>query len=375
MQSITRKPVTLQVVGLSKTSTGGVSSFVGGSGGSVAVLDTERTTGKKGHELSPLQRRARALSYSKVLADQLAKVTKSEVMRRSYLRTRDQCGSIIEQIPGEGLKSYHCKSRHCLSCSRARTARMIDAYFPTISKWIENGEAYHVVLTVKNVSENLLRPTLQMMHKEYALCIRALRRKLGGEVQAMRSTECTVNLTGDVPMYHPHLHILLRGKEHAELLVDEWLRRHPDTAVRSAQNVTKATGIGSAKELLKYATKTLDSKKGEDGTRLIVPPPCLDAVFCSMRGLRLFQASQIEPAVAVQDEELEEGEIVYDKVTAITKNPNEYCVWTWNSFVYDWVCGATGETLSDYEPSRHTLSVIRQFTEWDVGKGCSSHNP
>jgi hypothetical protein len=242
---------------------------------------------------------------------------------------------------------------------------MIDAYFPTISQWIENGEAYHVVLTVKNVSEDLLRPTIQMMHKEYALCIRALRRKLSGEVQAMRSTECTANLTGDVPMYHPHLHIIIRGKEHAELLVNEWLYRHPTTAVRSAQSITKASGVGSAKELLKYATKTLDSKKGEDGTRLIVPPPVLDVIFCALRKLRLFQASQIEPAVQVEEDELEEGEIVYDKVTAITKNPNEYCVWSWTPDVYDWVCGATGETLSDYEPSRHTLSVIRQFTEWD----------
>lgn len=334
------------------------------SGGASAVFNKKAQL-VKAPQLSVLQRRARALSYSKALCDQLAKVTKSAGMKRSYERTRDLCGSIIEQVPGEGLRSYHCKQRFCLSCSRMRTAQMITAYFPIIGGWIESGEGYMVTLTLRNVSFTMLRPTLQQMHKSYSLCIRALQRKLPITIQAMRSTECTANLDGPVPTAHPHLHILIKTKEAAEMLVEEWLYRHPNTAVRVAQNVTKAHGVGSAKELLKYATKTLDGKVGPDGARLIVPPTVLDEIFCAMKGLRLFQTSHIEPAVEVpSEEESEEGEIVFDKVTQITKNKTEYIRWVWVQSLHDWANMGTGELLAEYMPSRHTLSVLGQLERW-----------
>ena len=165
--------------------------------------------------------------------------------------------------------------------------------------------------------------------------------------------------TGDLAPYG------IPTKEAAEMLVEEWLYRHPNTAVRSAQNVTKAHGIGSAKELLKYATKTLDGKVGPDGARLIVPPTVLDEIFCAMKGLRLFQTSHIEPAVEVpSEEESEEGEIVFDKVTQITKNKTEYIRWVWVQSLHDWANMGTGELLAEYMPSRHTLSVLGQLERW-----------
>lgn len=306
-------------------------------------------TSKSSKPLTPLQKRARRKAVSKPLATKLEQVAKSELMRRAYQLTANGCGELMYQTDGK-LHTKWCGYRWCVSCSNMRTARAWAAYGEETSTW---KDAHFVTLTIPNCSLAVLRPTIQKMHKAFNYCWRAMRRK-GIDPKMLRATETTWN--EDEKTAHPHIHVLTSDRQQAVVLVREWLKRWPK-ATNAAQDIRKADA-GSRYELFKYASKLMSESRDTDGSRKIVPPWVLDEIFGSIRGLRLWAGVGVRSAVAQPDEE---GEMELAETTLAVKRVDEEVMWKWGR--YDWVDGATGECLADYEPSDKVKLWVRKIED------------
>jgi len=296
---------------------------------------------KEPQPLTGLQKRARRKAVSKPLSGALMGVTKSDLMRRAYKRTHEDCGERVTQIGGK-LSTMYCKARWCVTCNNIRSARAWAGYGEEVLSW---KTPQFVTLTVPNVSGALLRPTLQKMHHFFQNCWRSLKYR-GLDVKLIRATEVTWNeKTGE---FHPHMHVLCADRQVAVLLVKAWLKRWEGTS-NAAQDI-RAADVGSVRELFKYAGKLVSEARDKDGMRKVVPPAMLDEMFSSMRKLRLWAAVGIESALK-EDEVVDEEEMKLDESTAATKRFGETITWEWFQAVADWVDLETGEVLSEYEMS------------------------
>jgi len=326
----------------------------GAGAGAGAVLDTPEQLGHA------LWKRAKRVAVGKPLARALVAAARGPLMGRAYARTAEQCGSFLDQQDGK-VRQYWCGSRWCPSCAAIRTARAWAAYGPAVRAW--GDDAYLVTLTIPNVTADALRPSVKLMHARYGDTVRSLQRRFGlGSVEAIRATECTYSdqrAERDLPAYHPHSHVIVRGKMIADALVDGWLQRWPD-ARRVAQDVRRADA-GATSELFKYSTKIASDRRAADGSRDVVPVHALDVIFTAFRGLRLWQATGVTSATADDDAADDTAELAPDVGTDATTRPAESIVWHWQQSVRDWVDPATGECLTGYEPSRATAAFLEKI--------------
>lgn len=290
-----------------------------------------------------LQKRAkrRSIAYAKSLGLlDYAKRTGSP-LAHAYLRTL-KCTNVVMQEDGKVTARY-CGNRWCEVCSAIRTARLINAYAPTLDSWPER---HMLTLTLPNVVNTALRSTARTMTRTLHECRRVLRRR-GVEVAGIRVLEVTRN--GETNTWHPHFHVVVSNKAAAVALLEEWLRRVPN-ARRVAQDVRPAT---DARELFKYVTKLVTVRNGE---RVAVSPAEHDALYRAIRGLRTVQSFGFTaPSVAASDGEMTE-------LVASTDAPDarpELVVWEWAPTLHDWVDYTTGAVLSGYEPSPGHLRLLQ----------------
>ena len=292
-----------------------------------------------------LQKRARAKLLSRALSARLAGL--GSPLEKSYWNTY-HCASVIVQEGGK-LETRYCGNRWCLVCSRVRTARAIGAYMPILSGW---GDPHLVTLTVRNCSAEELPGTIDTMMQKFTSCKRSMVRTHGFEVMAVRKLECTYN-TGRND-YHPHFHILINGRQQAELLRELWLSRFPTRAEASGQDVRPADA-GSLMELFKYFCKLM-TRTGAKGERGMIPAGALDTIFRAMRGRRVWQPVGFK--LSREEEEAIEGDELEVTGTAAWKRLDERVYWQWDQDVADWIDGETGETLSEYEPGERYRSLV-----------------
>lgn len=218
-----------------------------------------------------------------------------------------------------------------------------------------------VTLTVRNCVGADLPATLGEMVKAFASCTRSIRRTSGFAVTALRKVECTYNVHEDT--YHPHYHVIINGKEQAELLRNLWLRRFSDRTELAGQDV-RPCGEGSLQELFKYFTKL--TTKTKDKKKRPMPIDALHTIFKAMRGRRVWQPCGF--TLPKEIEEAIEGEEIEVTGTEAFKRPEDEVYWQWDQEVSDWVDSQTGETLSEYVPS----DGFRAFVE-SIGEA-STHN-
>lgn len=301
-----------------------------------------------------LQKRARAKLLSRALSARLARLGSS--LEKSYWNTY-HCASVIVQEGGK-LETRYCGNRWCLVCSRVRTARAIGAYMPILSGW---GDPHLVTLTVRNCSAEELSATIDAMMKAFTSCKRSMVRTHGFEVMAVRKLECTYN-TGRND-YHPHFHILINGRQQAELLRELWLSRFPTRAEASGQDVRPAND-GALLELFKYFCKLM-TRTGKKGERGMIPATALDTIFQAMRGRRVWQPCGFR--LAKEDEQAIEGESLEVSGTAAWKRLDERVYWQWDQEVSDWIDTETGETLSEYEPGAGYRSLVASIDDQHNG--------
>jgi len=328
----------------------------GNPSGGVSVLGRLDTPEQLPHPtLNPLQKRARRVAFGKPLARMLVGASRGPLMGKAYSRTLHQCGQLMEQVDGK-LKTYWCGYRWCPACTAIKTARAWNAYGAEVKSW--GSDLHMVTLTVPNVSGEVLRSTVRTMHNQFANIGQALHRKYGkGMVKMIRATECTYSeVRGD---FHPHMHIVVKGREIAKALLEGWLKRNPE-ASSLAQDMRKGNA-GTVAELFKYATKLSSDKRDTDGTRRVIPAHALDTIFTAFRGLRLWQAVGVKAANndegAIDDNAEIETEVGTEATTRVTEN----IVWEWCQAVTDWVDLNTGECLTGYEPGRHAKTLIQKM--------------
>lgn len=158
------------------------------------------------------------------------------------------CRRVILQ-EGNKLKSSLCRRRWCQTCSRIKTAELLHAYKQPL---LDLGTLYFVTLTAPTVCERELKSVIKKRIKAFQRIKDNMRKNYGMKINGMRKLEVT-HTNGK---YHPHFHLIIEGKQEAELLLQLWLAQFP-SANKHAQNITaiQTANEKSFIELFKYASK------------------------------------------------------------------------------------------------------------------------
>ena len=258
----------------------------------------------------------------------LIDVTTSVKMKSKYWQTY-HCKNVLLQ-QGNSVIGSLCRNRWCLTCSRIKTAEMINGYSQPLTELATENELYFVTLTAPTISGENLRTEIRKRIKVFQQCQDALR-KQGVKLNGMRKLEVTYNETTN--KYHPHFHFIQQGKHESECLRIEWAKRIKKLGKKvtlKAQHIDKITDLGKGFiELFKYATK--DSVKDE------TPSFALDVIYQSIEGTRIYQPYGTIRKVKQPIEKTDE------KFTVDFIPPTDE-VWVFDEVQIDWVNGSN-ETL------------------------------
>jgi hypothetical protein len=337
------------------------------AGFSVAGRSNTRTSVKKGLEPAqnapetPLVKRARRMTIGKPLARLLVNSAKGPLMGKAYSRTLYQCGTLLDQEGGK-LKQYFCGYRWCVVCSAIRTARAFHAYGSQIDQW---EDPWFVTLTIPNCTAEQLKSKVREMHQTINLLARTLKNRFGKEnVVFIRSTECTYSdkraAEGKKDLFHPHMHLAVKGEAVAKEMYSQWLKRWEGTHAKG-QDCRKATA-GICSEVLKYSVKLASDKRGADGSRKVVPGHALNTMFEAFRSMRLLAATGLKSATGEEVVVDELAELELDVGTPAISRVTESVVWAWSEGVTDWV-SHDGECMTGYEPSEHIRRFVKVLNE------------
>ena len=128
-------------------------------------------------------------------------------------------------------------------------AEMLNAYKRPL---LDLGTLYFVTLTAPTVCERELRSVIKKRIKAFQRIKDNMRKNYGMKINGMRKIE----VTHTKEKYHPHFHLIMEGKDEAELLLKLWLAQFP-SANKHAQNITAINTVNEKSfiELFKYASK------------------------------------------------------------------------------------------------------------------------
>lgn len=301
----------------------------------------------------------------------LFKQYKNTVFCKWFLELRSEGLSEEGKLLASAHSTY-CKNRVCPICNRINTAHLYNGYKKPLS---ELEDPYFVTLTAPNVDGAELKTRI----KKYGEVFRSILKhhvKIKKPMTGIKKFECTIN--EERMDFHPHLHVIIDGKENAESLVKEWMKSFPDAKIdaQDIQKVTKSKFENALLELFKYFAKFFNKeykkdksghyvkdKRGrkipvltEDGKMLIHLPDIqmLDQMLCAMSGLRVFQPfGNIRKVKDFTDEDLhkeifEVEDIDFDRVHQYEYIPR----------LHDWVDKSTGEVFSNYTPPDSTIKMF-----------------
>jgi len=277
------------------------------------------------------QKRAKSKAYNNSFVFDLIDLNTN--LKKGYWQTY-YCSNTILQDESKATARY-CNQRWCLVCNRIRTAKIINGYKDEVGKFIE---PQFVTLTIKNMPEAELRPSIDEMTKSLQDIRKNLKKTYGLNLKALRKYECTYNELANE--FHPHFHLIVEGKQVAEKLVDLWLNKYP-TANRVGQKIKKANQ-NSLPEIAKYFTKVITKESDYN-------PKALDIMFKAIKGKRTFQPIGIRKFVDENIEEIQSQEF-------ILKEPQSE-IWSYIRKLFDWV-SSQGECLSGYMPTEAEMEII-----------------
>jgi len=287
--------------------------------------------------LKSLGKRAKAKHISDPITLKLVDITKSKYDKQPFWNTW-HCARKLQQSEGKVTTKY-CKNRWCIVCNRIRTAKLILGYGDELKK-LKN--PYFVTLTVRNISAKKLSSEIDKMF----LVFTKIRKNFSyykHPLIGIRKLESTVSER--YKNHHPHFHLIIDGKENAELLVDEWLKRYKGTD-RDGQDCKKADP-NSMIELFKYFTKMFT----KDG----VYTKDLKVIINALKGRRVIQALGISQ-IKESDEDVED---IKELESQLYKelDADDRVTWDWNG--YDWINQETGEFLTGYVPDDEALNLTK----------------
>lgn len=366
-----------------------------------------------------LQKRARSKFFSLALAKELADL--NSPLKNAYVRTMC-CTDIITQT-GNKLISTYCGARWCITCSRIRTAKMINKYEPHL---VGMYEPHFITLTVPNITGEV--KTINSSIKEIQQFLRKTfdrLRKDGIKYRGFRKIEITYNETAG--SFHPHIHILTDGSINkknddskaiqliykiwkrrkyseskfwqlveqynsgkidsgyfkAEILLQAWLENFT-SARRVAQDIRPATP-GTLKELFKYSTKILSKSKSNgreqwtltkytssDGEArevykkriqtagLAIYVSALDKIYQAIYRKRIIQPIGYTKQEQKTFNELLEGNINSDLESEIIEDlAPAASAWQW--YKKDWHNIDTGIKLTGWQPDKLDRERVSAF--------------
>jgi hypothetical protein len=314
-----------------------------------------------------LLKRARAKYFTRgyliALIRAAERCNKSE-MSKAYWNSW-YCANELTEFSSGKISSKYCKNKFCLVCARIRTAKLINQYKTWFKK--HEGNLYMLTLTRPTVDAYELPKRIDDMMKGHRAIIKAIqkqkRRNKLPRLEGLRKLECT-SRPGN--MFHPHYHIVIVGKENAELYRDRWLERFEDASAK-AQDISKCKE-GSEMELFKYFTKIITSLDGEK----VINANQLDVIFNAVKGKRTFQPVGFKMPKA-KIEEAEPGE-------------EDYAIASWIWDKSDWVTTSevvdmeTAEVitvqreLTGYKPSEKLKELIEEKVIFDENYTRNSEN-
>lgn len=293
-----------------------------------------------------LLKRARSKYFTNGLIYNLLKL--DSPLKQSYWRTY-RCAETIIESNGEYTSEY-CKNRWCITCNKIRTAINIKKYSSEISSW--GIDKYMVTLTIPNIDSTILNETIDDMLHTFTNCSRSIKKKY--PFLALRKLECTYN--PDTNTYHPHFHCVVKGKQVADLLKLEWIKRYP-SAELFCQDVRQCND-NSVMELFKYFSKVISTQKYKNSDNAPVEYKrkiyinALDIIFQAVHGRRTFQNYGFN---AKNVDENEGETLISCEIKDISGEINHY---RWEKGVNDWLNIGTGEVLTGYKPSEALIKLL-----------------
>ena len=289
-----------------------------------------------------LVKKARRKFFTSKLSLRLVDASKQNVnskLQKSYWNSYYCNAQLLYRNDGK-ITGKYCKCRWCMTCNAIRTAQSINTYVPVIKSW---SDAHMVTLTIPNCKASDLRTTIYNMYESFRLVKMHFhnlrnRKSIDYKFIGVRKIECTYNPVRND--YHPHFHIIVKTKEMAQILHDQWLVRQSSANVKG-QDIRKAD-IDSLQELFKYMTKVISKRKDQS----VIYADSLDVIFNAMKGRRVLQNFGFKLPNIEENEDVK------------TTSEMIQAVYEWQSSVNDWVDLQSGECLTGYSPSEKFKDLI-----------------
>jgi hypothetical protein len=297
---------------------------------------------KLAHEVTSIEGNNDSISYKAFRNRQIAKAITSKMvlpmlglkspLRGSYFRTL-RCNSILLQN-GNNVSAQYCKNRFCVVCNRIRAGKTISNYLPSVSRL---NNLHLVTLTIQSVRGFEIENSYIRMVKSLSRIRRNIAKNYkGNKVIGVRAFECNYNAEKNT--FNPHFHLLIDGKENAELIRTLWLSQNK-TSNFKAQDVREANA-NSLIELVKYVAKGVVKDK--------FYPEAMDAIYRAIRRKKIFESFCLTKFNDNMDSTI---------TTLIDFKKSDIDVWTWDFDVMDWI-NSKGELFMDRQFNKETLDYL-----------------
>jgi hypothetical protein len=260
-----------------------------------------------------LAKKGRCDYFSTNLKVALANANPKSKFCNKYIKSTF-CGKVLEK-KGDKVTGLYCNQRWCVTCNRIRTSKLITQYLPEVKK-IEN--LYFVTLTLRNCKEKDLRKTVKWMISTWSKIQKKIVRK--EKIKGFRKLEVTYNQKFND--YHPHFHAIINGENNSKKIIEQWISecKENNISVDSKWQNYKPADLNSIKELFKYTTKILPSKKKNQTWESIYKNQNItkqllisqDIIYRSLEMVRCFQPFGIK--IKKEDIESELTELVSQEI-------------------------------------------------------------
>lgn len=262
-------------------------------------------------------------------------------LKTSYWRTWRCCQTIFQE--DKRLISKYCDQRWCVICNRIRTAQNINSYYDQVQS-IE--DRHFVTISRTNVSENDLKAEIDILIKDFAKCIRIVKKLLKTKIKAIRKLEATYNITHD--NYHPHIHIITSGHI-GNTIIQVWRKLQGNKSGMLGQNI-KPSNDSDIIELFKYTTKLFkidaDDKTPEGKQKIVIDVKPLDKIFQVLKNRKTFQAYGMKKPIL---EQIDKDKLKGQEYEFLDSGIE---IWYWEDSVNNYVT-ALGEILTPTNPSNY----------------------
>lgn len=266
-----------------------------------------------------------------------------------YKRYEDSVNCCSHPIQhGHEISMVKCRQRWCITCNRTRAAKAAMAY----KEYLESLPDLHMVTLTwrkdegRGFADHELRDGIGEMQRIWQRTRAAIQRK-GYKLQGFKKIECTVHK--DRNDFHPHYHILVSGREVADMIQAQWLKRMGNKATQAGQHVRTILPDGKAaaiREVLKYCFK--DASENE-----LIAPEHLHAMNVAFFGKRTHDA------MGIRNVNVEPAK--YERLQAPNNDYPTHRVYKWSPHAFMWLDGDT--PLFDWRPSIKILEMVKSSEE------------